>query len=311
MSKRNIYLLQLEQGNFFVVAREQNEDPLLFFLTITIQYGFLKKYAPLRVLEQLTENSLSEPIDLDYHVKKQMILRGIEKVRGGSYLTEKLSAEQTYLLQRELGIVMNDTDETCPECVIKEIMTQYQHIPIERIPAIKTRIETDYAKYLEECRGLNQYKMDYKESRKQIDWVLAKCREQVGVQKNALIYHLLHSKEIGIYRQILVQLHRIYNTFMTMYGKPYENTLYSDLSLSHPEFVLDDFIYHGHRTHLPISLDRMERLLNAYYFFLIYIENRMTEMEFDVASWGVTAKWRFPRELYFLSMLTKKEYQKL
>ena len=95
---------------------------------------------------------------------------------------------------------------------------------------------------------------------------------------------------------------------MTLYKKPFVDELYSDLPISHPEFLLDDFMYHGHRTHLAISKDRLERLYKCYSFFLTYIENRLIEMEFDVASWGVLAKWRFPRELYFLSMITKKEY---
>ena len=97
---------------------------------------------------------------------------------------------------------------------------------------------------------------------------------------------------------------------MTLYKRPFLEASYSDLPIHNPEFLLDDFMYHGHRTHLAISIDRLERLYNCYSFFLTYIENRFTEMEFDVASWGVTAKWRFPRELHFISMLTKTGYQK-
>ena len=305
MSHRFIYLLKLEQGNFFLISREPTEDPLFFFLKITLQFGFLKKFAPLQILEKWPE---THSLDLDYHVKKQMLIHGIEKVRGGSYLSVELSPEQTHILQRVLGFVVNNMDETCPEYVIKEIITQYQNIPLDQIHIMKKQTEANYTKYLEESAILDKYKMDFQETQTQLDWILNKCREQIEIQKNTLIYHIIHKQEIAIYRYNMSQLHMIYNTFMTLYKKPFVDDLYSDLPISHPEFLLDDFMYHGHRTHLAISKDRLERLYKCYSFFLTYIENRLIEMEFDVASWGVLAKWRFPRELYFLSMITKKEY---
>jgi len=307
MSQRFIYLLKLEQGNFFLISREPNEDPLFFFLKITLQYGFLKKFAPLQILEKWPE---THSLDLDYHVKKQMLIHGIEKVRGGSYLSVELSTEQTALLQRELGFVVNNIDETCPEYVIKEIITQYQNIPFDQIGVMKKQIEENYNKYLEESRILEKNKLDFQESRSQLDWLFKKSREQVEIQKNTLIYDIIHKQEVVIYRQNIAQLHIIYNIFMTLYKRPFLEESYSDLPIHNPEFLLDDFMYHGHRTHLAISIDRLERLYNCYSFFLTYIENRFTEMEFDVASWGVTAKWRFPRELHFISMLTKTGYQK-
>ena len=307
MSQRFIYLLKLEQGNFFLISREPNEDPLFFFLKITLQYGFLKKFAPLQILEKWPE---THSLDLDYHVKKQMLIHGIEKVRGGSYLSVELSTEQTALLQRELGFVVNNIDETCPEYVIKEIITQYQNIPLHQIGVMKKQIEANYNKYLEESRILEKNKLDFQESRSQLDWLLKKSREQVEIQKNTIIYDIIHKQEVEIYRENIAQLHIIYNIFMTLYKRPFLEASYSDLPIHNPEFLLDDFMYHGHRTHLAISIDRLERLYNCYSFFLTYIENRFTEMEFDVASWGVTAKWRFPRELHFISMLTKTGYQK-
>lgn len=301
MSKRNIYLLELEQGYYFVVAREPGSHFIPMVLELVLQYGFLKSFAPLRILDQWSETT---PLDVDYQVKKQMAIYGIDKVRGGSYLSAVLEPEQQKLLECELGIGSSpNVEETCDESVIKEILTQYENVPLDHLPIIRKRVGLDYAKYLEECAAISAIKMDFDGERQHVDWLLEKCRKIVNEPKNSLMYHLLYPKEVELYRQILRQLHHIYQTFMTIYKKSY---LATDLPIEYPEFVFDDFMYHGHRTHLPSSLDKAERICEAYYFFLTYLENRYREMEFDVASWGPSADWKFPRELYLLSMSIKK-----
>lgn len=303
MSKRNIYLLELEQGHYFVAAREPGSHFIPMSLELVLQYGFLKSFAPLRILDQWPETT---PLDLDFHVKKQMAIYGIDKVRGGSYLSAVLEPDQIKVLQRELGIGSRpNVEETCDESVIKEILTQYENVPLEHLPIIRKRVGLDYAKYLEECAALSSIKMDFDGERKQIDWLLAKCREIANEPRTSVLYHLLHPKEVELYRQILRKLHHIYESFMTIYKKSYAAS--NDLPVKYPEFVFDDFMYHGHRTHLPCSLDNAERMCEAYYLFLTYLENRYREMEFDVASWGPSAAWKFPREVYLLSMSSMKK----
>jgi hypothetical protein len=304
MSKRTIYLLELEQGKYFLLAREPPVDyPNQILVESVLKYGYLKKFKPLKLIDQWPEN---HPLDLDIHVKKQMLVKGIDNVRGGSYLSTDLTPEQLSFLTHELfpfveNPLDNPPDDTCPDIVIKELLDYYDTIPLTQIPIVKNRVEKDYATFLRERDALANNKIDIKCARSELEWLLAKCREQVGCQKDTIIYRLIHTEDVRTYRNVLNNLHKIYKIFHTLYNRPFDNPLHYDLPLDHPEFLLDDFIYHGNRTHLPVSVERMERLYNAYSFFLTYIENRLLEMRFDVASWGPNAIWRFPREIYLLS----------
>ena len=94
----NIYILKLKQGKYYI---GKSDDPHKRFIEHVEGRGayWTKKYEPLE-LERIIENA--SPFDEDKYTKEYMAKYGIDKVRGGSYVTGKLNKEQLAFLQREI-----------------------------------------------------------------------------------------------------------------------------------------------------------------------------------------------------------------
>jgi hypothetical protein len=300
---RIIYLLELANSKFFLLAhREPVLNTQQFFLESVLKYDYLKTNKPVRIVDQFTE---IHPLDLDILVKKQMMLRGIDNVRGGSYSTLFLDEHQTALLKRELFPANRQKGE-CSDEVIKEILDKYGKMNVDEIAEKKAQLKTNYAQYKKEKKALESNRIDIQLYRKQLEWIRTKCHEQITSQKSTVLYEILNREDIKIYREVLPIFNEIYQTFLTHYQKPLDK-LYKDVLVKHPEFAFDDFMYNGDRTHLPESIKRVESIISSYLFFLTYIENRINELEFDVSSWGANAEDIFPRAIYFLD-ISKQGY---
>jgi hypothetical protein len=271
-----------------------------FFLKSVLKYDYLKTNKPIRIVDQFAE---THPIDLDTLVKKEMLRYGIDNVRGGSYSTLFLNEHQTSLLKRELFPIQTNPEGACSDEIINQILDKYGEMSLNEAPSKKEKLKRDYEKYQKEKKQkkeliesihINKYK-------KHLDWILKKCQEQISVNRDTVLYNIVNREDVKIYHEVLNMFHTIYQTFLTHYEKPVDN-VYKDVLIKHPEFVLDDFMYHGYRTHLSVSIERVERLVLVYSFFLTFLENRIAELEFDVSSWGENAEQIFPRAIYFLGL---------
>ena len=302
---RVIYLLELAHSKIFLlVRREPVLDIPRFFLESVLKYDYLKTHKPIRIINQFDE---THPLDLDIYVKKEMLVRGIDNVRGGSYSTLFLNKEQTALLERELFPTKSSPEGACSDEVIKEILDKYGSIQSEfECINVLEQVITNYAQYQKDktqkdvleqmCSFSNVHRC-----KSQLGWISKKCQEQITAQRDTVLYKILNKEDVKIYREILPMFNTIYQTFLTYYEKPID-PVYTNVLIKHSEFVLDDFMYHGHRTHLPKSIEKVDRLVLIYSFFLTYIENRINELEFDVSSWGDNAEQIFPRAIYFLEL---------
>ena len=296
---RTIYLLKLENSRYFIFARES--DPRLstvyLFLEATLKYDYLKTHKPMSVLKEWTE---THPIDLDTQVKKHMILYGIQNVRGGSYTTDELTPAQLSILETELQGQPN----TPPDSVIKEIIDTYANVPLSKteIKKEKAKLKSGYTKWKKEIEHHTEIWIDVNSARDKIAWIREVCQKQTKAfeegKRETILYTLENKVDIVKYRQIINIFSRIYHIFNKIYNKPYTKSL--DLPLKHPEFLLDDFIYHWNRIHLSEELKKVERLCDEYSFFVTFIENRIAEAEFDIYSWAEHAQWRFPCALFLL-----------
>ena len=94
----NIYILRLEQGKYYI---GKSEDPQKRFTQHLEGNGSMwtKKYKPLELVQVI--NSASN-FDEDKCVKEYMNRYGISNVRGGSYSSEILTADQIRLCQMEI-----------------------------------------------------------------------------------------------------------------------------------------------------------------------------------------------------------------
>ena len=111
MSKKmstSIYILKLEEGNYYV---GKSDNPAQRFIQHINGEGaaWTKKYRPLKLLN-IHENQ--SPFDEDKYVKIMMEKYGIDKVRGGTYVQDKLSAGQEEMLKKEI----RGATDCCTHC---------------------------------------------------------------------------------------------------------------------------------------------------------------------------------------------------
>ena len=104
----NIYILKLQGGNYYV---GKTENPMKRYQEHLSGSGsaWTKKYKPIGV-EKIIENA--SPFDEDRYLKEYMAKYGMDKVRGGAYMSVDLTEEQEDLLRNELRA----TTDKCLTC---------------------------------------------------------------------------------------------------------------------------------------------------------------------------------------------------
>jgi predicted GIY-YIG superfamily endonuclease len=104
----NIYILKLEGGNYYV---GKSDNPAQRFIQHINGEGsaWTKKHRPLKLLN-IYENASG--FDEDKHVKELMAKYGIDKVRGGTYVQDKLTSNQEEMLKKEI----RGATDCCTRC---------------------------------------------------------------------------------------------------------------------------------------------------------------------------------------------------
>lgn len=104
----NIYVLRLAGGRFYV---GKTSDPMQRYAEHLSGHGsaWTRKYRPVGI-ERIIEKA--SPFDEDKITKEYMARHGIEKVRGGSYVSIELDDIQQESLQREIWAA-SDCCTTC------------------------------------------------------------------------------------------------------------------------------------------------------------------------------------------------------
>jgi predicted GIY-YIG superfamily endonuclease len=108
MSKTNIYILKLKYNKYYV---GKSSDPESRFLEHLKGEGstWTTKYEPIEFVEVIKNASV---FDEDKYVKQYMSDYGINNVRGGSYVKEKLDQDEIYHLKKEIWAATN----CCTQC---------------------------------------------------------------------------------------------------------------------------------------------------------------------------------------------------
>ena len=94
----NIYILRLQGGRFYVGKSADTARRYQEHLAGTAS-AWTRKYKPV-ALERVITNA--SPFDEDKYTKELMAKHGIDKVRGGAYVTEALEDFQEEALRREI-----------------------------------------------------------------------------------------------------------------------------------------------------------------------------------------------------------------
>ena len=104
----DIYVLRLEGDNWYVGSSENIEERYKHHLSGKGSV-WTKQHPPIKIEEHYRNCS---PFDEDSITRKYMAAYGIEKVRGGSYVTKVLSEETIAVLQKEIWSAQGD----CTRC---------------------------------------------------------------------------------------------------------------------------------------------------------------------------------------------------
>ena len=284
---RTIYCLELENNRFFLFPRDTPiSNPIQLFLEAVIKYEYIRENKPLAI-KNIWEETHS--LDLDHHVKKYMLLYGIDQVRGGSYSNPILTPEQRAFLSVEL----QDTTDSFSQDVIKETIAKYSRVLWSHSEYIQERehLLEERARFQKECAILADLRrLDTSKVRAELDWLLKYCESSTDKLPTHRIWTPVLNPLINRYRELLPILHDIY-TFMTFLERPFDK---NEITLKYPQFLLDDFFYGSWREPLThTKSERVRRLCEAYQSFMTTWENRLMEAEFDVLSWGPYTDQRF------------------
>ena len=294
---RTIFEIELENNRVFFYTRESDStvSTIQIFLEVSFLYEYARQNKPIGVLNQYPENS---PLDLDYFVKKEMLKRGISNVRGGTYSAPILTDEQYKCIELELqGPV-----EICSKDVLKEILDGYTRTERSKDELRKDREELveRYKKYKVDRTELDILQIDIEKIKADLDWIPIICNKQreafMSGETNTTLYRIERPQLVSRYRETLKSLRWIYSNFMRLCD--FDDS--SILPLKYPEFLLDDFIYHGHRINSIKVLDNVRGLCSQYLYFLTWLENRIAERTFDVDSWG--PEWRIQGSIALLDL---------
>ena len=99
MSPLRVYVLRLAGGKWYVGRTNKNVDERFEEHLRGDGCGWTKKYPP-ESLSEIKNNA--DDFDEDKVVKKYMAEYGIDNVRGGSYVTERLGIHQIKFIRREI-----------------------------------------------------------------------------------------------------------------------------------------------------------------------------------------------------------------
>jgi len=296
---RTIYCLELENDTFFLFSRQRpSSNPIELFLEAVLTYKYTQQNKPLNIKDIWQE---THPLDLDHHVKKYMLLYGIDRVRGGSYYEPILTPEQLAFLTVEL---QGPTTPFPPE-VTKEIIDKYSRVlwSPEEYTKERVRLLSERERFQRESARLAQMRqLDLPKLKADLEWLLTYCETLTGdIYPTHGRWNSVLNQLITRYRQMLPKLRDIYS-FMTLSGKPFDT--YGMVPLQYPQFLLDKFFYGSWIRPTDIEREHVRQLCEAYQTFVTTWENRLAEAEFDVASWGAHADERFVCALSVIDLST-------
>jgi hypothetical protein len=294
-----IYVFQLEKSKYFVYLDEPNKTDAETMLSAEIQYDFLKKYRPLKIIKKIKQSNM---FDLDNYVKQYMILFGYQHVRGGSYIEELLSPQQEELLMKELNTASNYPNAHA--LLIKEVIRKYASVSMSKKDILleKTRVESNYLRYKKEKNAFDEIeKNDPEGFLKDLVWLKKTAFTNIEYSENGTLQSYLFSvinKEQRIrYANVIAKIKNIYQLFVKLTEK---NLSSHPPYIKYPEFLFDDFFYHWRNVSSETAIENIEKFCHTYEFFTNTIINRMDEVQYDINTWENDIEWKTRRILYLL-----------
>jgi len=277
-----IFVLRLEGARFLVIDSDPTDKRILE--RAEILYDFAKKYKPIKIAE-----TYDEPRgEIHTFVKRFMSVYGISNVRGGAYIDIELPDYQIRAIQAELLYEKTNNNNH-----LTDELLEYKNMFMTPTDTAKkiAEIEADYKKYKTESNILRMLEFDVDSAKRDIEWLQQVCMHQLDAFESIKP----NTKAFNRYQSVIKTIENI-----TRKAESF-GIVKKNIYLKYPRLLFDDFVYHGFRIRLPDAIENVCVVCEAYGFFLTYLENRIAEATFDVASWNPdNIEWFIPRLLYVL-----------
>jgi len=306
---RMIYVLELENKNFFVYVSENLPDYKIL-KNCEIYYDFTKKFKPLKIIEKI---QLNDEFQIDAIVKSYMNMYGYAYVRGGSYTTDPLTPAQEAIIQQELDYI--DTGEFY-EYSFSQILGFENHYydSIEDIDSLISKTNTTYENYKKDkSKYDNLFPVEYK-SRvndiviEDIDWLYDICvllSENIPNKKKG---SRIDPTKIDLSINYIQKYNNLINGFRHLYYL-FETTSFFDhipigensIYLKYPRFLFDLFFYHSSTYEITNkSLNTLTGFCLLLKIMILTAQNRIDEYRHDVNTYDNSIEWIYPRIIYIL-----------
>jgi hypothetical protein len=289
MSELAIYVIELENGKWFLHATRPNNDPYYIMMECEILNNFAQQNKPKRVAEKMPINDV---LDIDLYVKKFMKIYGVDNVRGGNYSAAVLSNQILEFLRNE--IFFDDSKYQNNSVFIETIVESYRKNSAwkkEDIENEKKRLVFDLVEFQKTQKKYNdiRYSGGYEIAREflyDLDWMLLMIED---TKQNEIFNFSLrkHSAyKVEKYTNVIRGMRLISAKYFSLekcvdaYDECY-------IYYKNPEFIFDRFFYHPHTIIDWTNVcEEAEKLLKTFRHFLIFIMNRVDEYEFDLSTYS-------------------------
>ena len=314
----NIYVFQLQSDHIFVYPTRKI-DPTFneLSLEIILYYDFVKKYTPVKIIEILYDQSMTE---VDKTVKKYMIFFDFIMVRGGTYFMEVLPDYLEKSLKEELSfwcfIDLPNIDFIENLILLKYRTTDEQ---------IKLRdIFTDtLAQYRKENKLYEELRNYYVGTKLFIidENVLLRIQEikqyilDNYFSSSPSLQTSINNEIFELYPTCLIYLRRLlaivlqYDDAMIL---RMELTNESIVYIKNPEFILDIFFY---SQKFPLwnppkitqnTVQCAIQICQYYETICQRVLNMIDESAFDVGLYESNFEWKYERAIYYMDWLIKE-----
>lgn len=323
MKNYRLFLLKLKNHKWFIYPANKNTTIEELQHDCSIIYEFIKENPILEIEETVL---FETALDINWYVKKIMMLHGIDNVRGGCYSDMTIPSFMLRTVEREFAFTMETIEDD--RAVLSSIKEEYNDIVVMRrklmdamevINRIKNEIQTmvshepeklskkydGYIKTLTKFNKLDQLNPSVFDD---LFWLSEKIEKS---KENSITKH-----DKNRYTQIMEYLPDIYKLYCSirddpeeylLLDKPFEPVIY----LTKPNVGLDLFFYHIHKNTTSFTNwndleNKAQSLISQFEYMAYVIKNRRDEFEFDLSTYPRNFIKRYFMSLDYIEQANKK-----
>jgi hypothetical protein len=278
--QKYLHVFSLTEPESFFLYYTDSNDITTSMIDCNNNFEFVRKNPCVSYVETI---DITQPMMVDYHVKKYMQNYGIPYVRGGSYIDNELPEFQLASLHVEM-ITSSDIFQHNIAMRLTRILNTYTDDELcddDFISKEQKKLLDDKIQMTEIKKKVEKYKAYVKdESLSHIEFLEDFIKYEIDkddiVSKDTKAYYELTRKT----------LNNLIGGYVTLFP---DREIENIHELTNPEFVFDYFFYHRKLlTNEAIWENKVEKageIIMSYKTIYYYLLNRMDEYVFDLATY--------------------------